>query len=52
MVAGRGKHEHRHTEQTVHVLRQRDGVPYEVERKVCAQCSRLLDERPIRRAAA
>jgi hypothetical protein len=34
------------------VLRQRDGVPYEVEIKVCGICGRILDERPVRRAAA
>ena len=27
-------------------------VPYEVERTVCPECSRVLDERPVRRAAA
>jgi NMD protein affecting ribosome stability and mRNA decay len=44
--------DHRHTEVTTHVLRQRYGIPYEVERKVCAKCSRVLDERRLRRAAA
>ncbi len=48
---GPGK-EHRHVEVTVHVLRQHEGVPYEVERKVCGECSRVLQERPVRRAAA
>jgi hypothetical protein len=43
---------HRHTARTVHVLRQRSGVPYEVERKVCSACQRVLDERPLRRTAA
>lgn len=43
---------HRHTAVTVHVLRQRGGVPYEVERVVCGDCGRVLDERPLRRAAA
>lgn len=43
---------HRHTEVTTHVLRQRDGIPYEVERKVCSDCRRILDEQPLRRAAA
>ena len=33
-------------------LRQRAGIPYEVERKVCSACERVLDERPVRRAAA
>jgi hypothetical protein len=43
---------HRHTEVTTRVLRQRAGVPYEVERKVCSTCDRVLGERPLRRAAA
>jgi len=43
---------HRHTTVTTHVLRQRAGVPYEIERKVCSSCSRVIDERPLRRAAA
>jgi hypothetical protein len=43
---------HRHTQATTHVLRQRDGIPYEVERIVCRSCGRVLDERPLRRAAA
>jgi hypothetical protein len=43
---------HRHTTVTTHVLRQRAGVPYEVERKVCSSCQRVIDERLLRRAAA
>jgi NMD protein affecting ribosome stability and mRNA decay len=43
---------HRHAEVTTHVLRQRAGVPYEVVRTVCSSCQRVLDERPLRRAAA
>jgi hypothetical protein len=43
---------HRHTGVTTHVLRQREGIPYEVERIVCRNCGRVLDERPLRRAAA
>jgi hypothetical protein len=43
---------HQHTEVVKHVLRQRAGVPYEVERKVCSACARVLDERPLKRAAA
>ena len=43
---------HRHKTVTTHVLRQRSGVPYEVERKVCASCRRVIDEKPLRRAAA
>jgi NMD protein affecting ribosome stability and mRNA decay len=44
--------QHRHTAVTTHVLRQRAGVPYEVERVVCDACRKLLDERALRRAAA
>jgi hypothetical protein len=43
---------HRHTEVTEHVLLRRSGVPYELERKVCSSCQRVLDEKPLRRAAA
>jgi ribosomal protein L37E len=43
--------QHRHIEVTTHVLRQRGGVPYEVERKVCSSCGKVLDERPLRRPA-
>ena len=43
---------HEHVTQQVHVLALRSGVPYEVEQKVCADCHRVLDETPVRRAAA
>ena len=43
---------HEHVATNVHVLRQRAGIPYEVEQKVCADCRRVLDETPVRRAAA
>jgi len=43
---------HRHTGVRTHVLLQRLGVPYEVERTVCSECRRVLDERPVKRAAA
>jgi hypothetical protein len=43
---------HRHTKVTSYALRQREGVPYEIERVHCSQCSRLLRERPLRRAVA
>jgi NMD protein affecting ribosome stability and mRNA decay len=46
------KHVHKHTTVTVHAIRQRSGIPYEVERKLCSDCRRLLDERPLKRAAA
>jgi hypothetical protein len=43
---------HRHRAVTLHVLAQRHGIPYELERKVCSACSRVLEERPLKRAAA
>ena len=43
-----------HTHQAIrtYVLLQRFGVPFEVERTVCSDCRRVLDERPLKRAAA
>jgi ribosomal protein L37E len=46
------KRSHKHSTVTIHAIRQRAGVPYHVERKVCSSCSRLLDEKTIKRAAA
>ena len=43
---------HEHVAKRVHVLLQRAGVPYEIERQVCSDCSRVLDEKPVRRATA
>jgi NMD protein affecting ribosome stability and mRNA decay len=43
---------HRHTKVRRYVLLQRLGVPYEVERTVCSECQRVLDERPLKRAVA
>ncbi len=43
---------HKHTVVTTHAVGQRAGVPYELERTVCAECGRVLGERPLRRAAA
>ena len=43
---------HKHVAERVHVLQLRAGVPYEVERQVCAACERVLDEKPLKRAAA
>jgi hypothetical protein len=43
---------HTHKVVTVHALEQRSGVPYEVERRMCSACRRVLDERPLRRTAA
>ncbi len=46
------KKPHRHVEVIKHVLEQRAGVPYELERRVCPSCRRVLAEKPLRRAAA
>ena len=43
---------HKHKAVTIRAIRQRSGIPYEVERKVCSDCRRLLDEKPVRRASA
>ena len=43
---------HKHKAITAHALQQRAGIPYEVERTICLDCRRLLDERPLRRTAA
>jgi hypothetical protein len=43
---------HKHTSVTLHAITQRSGVPYEIERRVCTDCKRVLDEKPLRRAAA
>jgi ribosomal protein S25 len=43
---------HKHRTVTTHAIRQRAGVPYEVERKVCRDCRRVLAERPLKRATA
>jgi hypothetical protein len=45
-------HSHRHREVTTHVIRQRSGVPYEVEQRICSECRTVLAERQLRRAAA
>ena len=44
--------DHRHTAVKTLAIRQQHGVPYEVERKICSACARILDERPLKRAAA
>jgi hypothetical protein len=48
----RNKLPHKHVAVVKHQLRQRAGIPYEVETKVCSACARVLDERPLKRAAA
>lgn len=52
MTSAEQGNDHRHTEVTTHELQQQQGVPYEVERKICPGCGRVLEERPLRRAAA
>ncbi len=43
---------HEHEKTVTHAIVVRDGIPYEVERVVCAKCGRVLDERPVARVAA
>ena len=43
---------HKHRPRVTHVICQRAGVPYEVERVHCSECGRLLDERRLKRAEA
>jgi hypothetical protein len=43
---------HEHEAKRVYVLIQRAGVPYEIEQQVCASCAQVLDEKPVKRAAA
>jgi hypothetical protein len=43
---------HEHVAKRIHVLMQRAGVPYEIEQQVCTFCSRVLDEKPVKRATA
>jgi NMD protein affecting ribosome stability and mRNA decay len=43
---------HRHRAVSRHVVVQKAGIPYELERTVCADCSRVLSERSLRRTAA
>lgn len=43
---------HEHKAVTTYLLKQREGIPYEVARVQCSECSRVLDERQLRRAAA
>jgi hypothetical protein len=43
---------HKHRAVSMHLLVQRDGVPYRVERIVCSDCARVLAEQPLQRAVA
>jgi len=44
--------QHVHEPVTVRVIVLRAGVPYETEQQVCATCLDVLDEKPVKRAAA
>ena len=46
------KRAHKHTAVTIRAIRQQNGVPFEVERKVCRECRTLLDEKPLKRVPA
>jgi len=46
------KRSHSHRAVRTYVMGQRLGIPYEVERVVCADCRQVLEERPLKRAAA
>ncbi len=43
---------HRHRPVVTHAIVQRDGIPYEQERRSCAVCGRELALRTLKRAAA
>jgi len=43
---------HRHRAVRTHVVVQRNGVPYELERTVCSGCAQVLAERQLKRTAA
>jgi transcription initiation factor TFIIIB Brf1 subunit/transcription initiation factor TFIIB len=45
-------HSSKHAVVTTYVVRQHDGVPYEIARTVCAECGEVVEERLLRRAAA
>jgi hypothetical protein len=46
------KRAHKHNAVITRAIRQRNGVPFEVERKICQECRRLLDEKPLKRVPA
>jgi len=43
---------HVHKAVVTRAVRQRAGVPYEVEQRICSSCQSILDERQLRRTAA
>jgi hypothetical protein len=52
-MAEQEKHSaHEHVAETVHVIVQQAGVPYEIEQQVCTACHDVLDEKRVKRAAA
>ena len=44
--------QHHHRPTVLHLVMQRLGIPYEVERTTCTECEKVLDERTVRRAQA
>ena len=49
--APEGQGTHQHVTERVHVVLLRQGVPYEVEREICIDCSAILAETPLKRAS-
>ena len=43
---------HAHATERIHVLLQKAGIPYEIEVEVCADCHRIVAEKPVKRLAA
>jgi hypothetical protein len=43
---------HQHVAETVHVVVQRGGIPYEIEQQVCTACNEIIGETPVKRASA
>ena len=43
---------HTHVAVIKHLITQRQGIPYEIERQVCAACARVLGEKPLKRLTA
>jgi hypothetical protein len=44
--------QHTHVAVVTHLIRQRHGIPYEIERRVCVGCARVLDEKSVKRLTA
>jgi RNase P subunit RPR2 len=49
---GTNPEQHTHVAVVTHMIRQRLGIPYEIERTVCAGCARVLDEKSVKRLTA